>query len=440
MDATFQQLLLISIAMLLVFMNGFFVSAEFAIVKVRATRVEELIKNNVKRAEKARLLIDNMDEYLSATQLGITLASLGLGWVGEPAFAHLFEPLFAGMGFLEPVLAHSLAITFAFLLITFLHIVLGELAPKSLAIQLPEPVVLNTAVPMIWFYRLSYPMIWSLNNTALFLLRMLGVRATESAKTAHSEEELRLILAHSQEKGVLGLEERKILERVFDFGDRSVRQIMVPAQEVLFLNTEVSFQENLKLAKMHRHTRYPLCEGSLDKVVGIVHVKDILWRLQELGKEYDLRLVKRPTRFVPESKLIKSLLQEFRQTRTHLSMVVDEFGSTVGIVTMEDILEELVGEIQDEFDSELPRAMIEKTGESQYAAHGRILIEDLESELDISLEDIENDTLAGHIMTVLGRTAEIGDEITLAEKFRVRVVGMKNFQITDLTIRSIKPN
>jgi len=422
----------------LVLMNGFFVSAEFAIVKIRSTRIEELIQKNVKKAGRAGILVENMDEYLSASQLGITLASLGLGWVGEPAFARLFEPLFQGAGFLEPVLAHSFAATFAFLLITFLHIVLGELAPKSLAIQIPEKVVLNVASPMIWFYRISYPFIWSLNNTANLLLRLVGIRPISGVKTAHSEEELRLILAHSHEKGILGSEEKRILERTLGFGGRSVRQIMVPSQEVFYLNTENSFRENLELARKHQHTRYPLCEGTLDNAIGVVHVKDILWKLNELGREFDLRPIKRPLRFVPETKPIQSLLQEFRQTRTHLSMVVDEYGSMVGIVTMEDILEELVGEIQDEFDEEQAPRMIEKTGDGQYSAHGRLLVEDLEEELGISLEDDENDTLAGHVMMILGRTAHVGDEITLAGQYRVRVVGMKNFQITDLAIEPIR--
>ncbi|HLV02938.1 MAG TPA: hemolysin family protein [Acidobacteriota bacterium] len=438
MDDITGQVLLVLVAFFLVFLNGFFVASEFSIVKVRETQIQELILGGNRLARKAQKIIGQMDEYLSATQLGITVASLGLGWIGEPAFASLFAPLFSGMGALEPVLAHSVAATLAFLLITFLHIVLGELAPKSLAIQRPEDVVLWTAAPMIWFYRLSYPFIWSLNGTANFILRTVGIRPVSPQEGAHSEEELRMILARSHEQGVLGRDEKRMLERVFDFADRSVRQVMVPSVEVVFLDVEKSYEENLKIAQQHRHTRYPLCDGSLDQVIGIIHVKDLLWNLQEVGPGFDLRTIKRPVHFVPESKFIKSLLPEFRRTQTHLAVVVDEYGSTVGIVTLEDILEELVGEIQDEFDAEIPLPMIKKTDDSHYLVHGRALLEDLEQELQVTIEDEENDTIGGHIMMQLGRTAQIGDEIILADKFRVRVVGMKGLQITDLVLEKLE--
>lgn len=437
MDNAWYQAALVVVALLLVFLNGFFVAAEFSIVKVRATRIEELIKKGAKRAPWARRLIVDMDEYLSATQLGITLASLGLGWIGEPAFAELFSPLFENWGSLEPLFAHSLAVALAFALITFLHIVLGELAPKSLAIQLPEPVVMASAAPMIFFYRLSYPLIWSLNNTANFFLRMIGIRPASESETAHSEEELRMILAHSHEKGVLGHDERRLLERVFDFADRSVRQIMVPAGDVVYLDTQKAFDENLQIAVKHGHTRYPLCDGALDQIIGVIHVKDLLWRYHELGPKFELNVIQRPVLFVPESKLIKSLLQEFRRSHTHLSIVVDEFGSTVGVVTLEDILEELVGEIQDEFDQEDPTPMIQKRDEKHFLVNGRALIEDIETRFKMELNDRENDTIAGHIMMVLGRTARVGDEITLADSYRVRVIGMRNLQITDVSFEKI---
>jgi CBS domain containing-hemolysin-like protein len=421
----------------LVFLNGFFVASEFSIVKVRATRIQELISRGKRRATQAGKVVSNMDEYLSATQLGITLASLGLGWIGEPAFAALFEPIFAGLGFLTPVLTHSLSAAVAFMLITFLHIVLGELAPKSLAIQLPEPVVLATAGPMILFYKLSYPFIWSLNSTAILFLRLFGIQPAGEMESAHSEEELRMILAHSHEKGVLDLEEQRILERVFDFGDRSARQIMIPAGEVVYLDTEMSFKENLEKAIKNRHTRYPLCEGSLDKVKGTIHVKDLFCHLKELGPDFDLTSIKRPVHFVPESLLIHSLLSDLRKDRIHLAIVVDEFGSTVGAVTMEDILEELVGEIQDEFDSEVPAPMIKEESSKRYLVQGRALLDDLEPVLGVEFHDEENDTIAGHVMMCLGRTARVGDEVSLSDAYRVRVLKMRNLQITQLSIDRI---
>lgn len=383
-------------------------------------------------------MIAQMDEYLSATQLGITLSSLGLGWVGEPAFAEFFSLFFGGLGDWQPVVTHSLSLTSAFLLITFLHIVLGELAPKSLAIQRPERTVLMIARPMIWFYRVSYPFIWFLNGTANWFLRAVGIGAVSEHEAAHTEEELRMLLVLSHEKGILDRDERRMLERVFDFADRSVRQVMVPSTNVVFLDAQKSFRENIEIAHRHRHTRYPFCEGSIDKPIGIIHVKDILWSSDGGSNEIDLMSIKRPIHFVPENKLIKSLLADFRRTQTHLAIVVDEYGSSIGIVTLENVLEEIVGEILDEFDVEIPPPMIRKTGESIWGIHGRTLLEDVEKALEVRLDDDENDTIAGHVMTLLGRPARIGDEVLVANRFKVRVVGMKGLQITDLIVKTIE--
>lgn len=431
------QFAFIGIALFLVFLNGFFVNAEFAIVKVRETRLRELIQAGSRRAATAHRMVRNMDEYLSATQLGITLASLGLGWIGEPAFAKIFEPVLETLGIGSPALTHALAGGTAFALITFLHIVLGELAPKSLAIQKPEGSVLWTAAPLILFYRVSYPFIWALNGTANRILRLVGIAPTGEGELAHSEEELRFLLTHSHAHGALDRDKRRLLERVFDFAERSVRQIMVPSVEVKFLDLQKSLAENLALARRNRHTRYPLCDGSLDQVVGIVHVKDLFWNYKLIGPEFDLESVKRPVRFVPENKGIKSLLSDLRKTRIHLAMVVDEFGSTVGMVTLEDLLEELVGEIQDEFDIDAPPQMVRKTGADQYQVHGRALLEHVEAALKVEFADEANDTIAGHVMMQLGRTARIGDEITIAGGYSARVVGMKGLQITDLVLQKL---
>jgi CBS domain containing-hemolysin-like protein len=433
----FTQLALIFLGLFLVFLNGFFVASEFSIVKVRATRIEELVRSGSGLARRAQSVIQKMDEYLSATQLGITISSLGLGWIGEPAFSALFEPIFHHLGDFGVVMTHTLAVSCAFFLITFLHIVLGELAPKSMAIRRPEKILLWVSGPLSWFYKILYPFTWALNGTANVFLRLLGVVPLSETDRAHSEEELRLILADSQEKGVLDSDEGRLLERVFDFGDRSVRQVMVPSIEVVFLNTQKSVEENLNKARENKHTRYPLCDGSLDKVVGIIHVKDLFWKHRQMGKKFTLEAVKRPVSFVPSSKYIKFLLTEFRQARSHLAVVVNEYGATIGIVTLEDILEELVGEIQDEFDVEVPPPMIQKILARQYMVHGRSLLEDVEQELSILLDDTENDTIAGHVMMLLGRTAQVGDEVLVAERYQVRVVGMKGLQITDLLFHEL---
>jgi CBS domain containing-hemolysin-like protein len=432
-----SQLLLVAVALFLVFLNGFFVASEFSIVKIRGTRIEELVRKGKKRANLARGLVQNMDEYLSATQLGITIASLGLGWIGEPAFAALFLPLLSRFGSLDVVVAHTVAAGLAFLLITFLHIVLGELAPKSMAIQYPEKVILAASGGMTLFYKASYPFIWSLNKAAFLFLRIFGIHPVTELGSAHSEEELRMILAKSMEKGVLDAEEQQLLDRVFSYGDRSARQIMVPAGDVVFMDINNTFEQNMAIARKSGHTRYPLCDRSLGNALGIIHIKDLIWRMPRERFETDLQALKRPILFVPESSLIKDLLPELRKNRTHMSIIIDEFGSPVGIVTMEDILEELVGEIQDEFDNESPALMIEKIGENLYSINGRTLLTELEEYFDIKLEDEENDTVAGLVMTLLGRVANIGDEVIAADSFRIRVEAMNHLQITELSLTRI---
>ncbi len=432
------QWLFIGIAFFLVFLNGFFVNAEFSIVKVRETRIRALVRKGDRRARVAHRVIQKMDEYLSATQLGITLASLGLGWIGEPAFAHLFEPWLQSAGFTSVALTHTIAASAAFVLITFLHIVLGELAPKSLAIQRPEGSALWTATPLVWFYRLSYPFIWALNGTAIFLLRRLGLTPTSEVELAHTEEELRLLLTHSQEHGALDWSKKRLLEQVFEFAQRSVRQVMVPSLEVKYLDTQKSVEENLGVARSERHTRYPLCDGSLDRVLGLVHVKDLFQNEQNLASAAALDSIKRPVYFVPENKGIQSLLADFRKNRIHMAVVVDEYGSTLGIATLEDILEELVGEIQDEFDLGSPPRMIRRTEEGHYLVHGRALLEQVQSELKIEIPDEENDTIAGHLMMLLGRTAEVGDEVVVSDVYRATVIGIKGFQITDIILRRLE--
>jgi len=438
MDNITYQLLLVAIALFLVFLNGFFVASEFSIVKVRGTRIEELVRQGRKRAGLARGMVRNMDEYLSATQLGITIASLGLGWIGEPAFAALFLPLLSGFGRYDVVFTHTVAAGLAFLLITFLHIVLGELAPKSLAIQKPESVILAASSLMTLFYKASYPFIWILNKAAFLFLKIFGIHPVTELGSAHSEEELKMILVKSLEKGVLDAEEQQLLDRVFAYGDRSARQVMVPAGDVVFMDINNSFEENMAIARNSGHTRYPLCDRFLGNTLGIVHIKDLLLHSPRDISQADMVSIKRPVMFVPEGSLIKDLLPEFRKKRTHMSLVIDEFGSPVGIVTMEDILEELVGEIQDEFDSEQPDIMIEQAGENLFIINGRTLLSELEEFFLIEIEDDENDTLAGHVMTLLGRAAKVKDEVTVAEKFKVRVEKMNHLQITELSLKRIQ--
>lgn len=418
----------LALAFFFVLANGFFVAAEFAIVKVRSTQIIELAEQGSVRAKMAKRLIRHLDAYLSATQLGITLASLALGWIGEPAFHHLIQPLFTRFHVSEAA-ARSISATVAFVIISILHIVLGELAPKSIAIQKPVGTTLWTAHLLHTFYVITFPAIWLLNGTSRALLRVVGIEpAGEHAETAHSSEELRLILASSEKAGILSEENREIIEGVFQFSKRTARQIMVPRTDVVILSTTRSIEENLETIRITRHTRYPLCEGSLDDTIGLIHVKDLLLA-QLRGPGRSLEELKREVLFVPENSTVESLLSQFIESRTHMAVVLDEYGGSSGIVSLENITEELFGQIQDEFDRERPE--IEPLGNGRYRVRGDYLIEDLADRLKIDLGEPEEETVGGYVAARLGREVAPGDRVDLAdlaisvleaERFRVRWV------------------
>ncbi len=416
------------LAFVFVLANGFFVAAEFAIVKVRSTQITELAEQGSARAKMAKKLIRHLDAYLSATQLGITLASLALGWIGEPAFHHLIQPLFTRFQVGEAA-AKSISATVAFIIISILHIVLGELAPKSIAIQKPVGTTLWTAHLLHAFYVITFPAIWVLNGTSRALLKLVGIHpAGEHAEIAHSPEELRLILASSEKAGILSEENREIIEGVFQFAKRTARQIMVPRTDVVILSTTRTIEENLETIRTTRHTRYPLCEGSLDNTIGLIHVKDLLLA-QLRGPGRSLQEMRREVLFVPENSTVESLLSQFIESKTHMAVVLDEYGGSSGIVSLENITEELFGQIQDEFDRERPE--IEPLGNGRYRVRGDYLIEDLADRLKIDLGEPEEETVGGYVAARLGREVTPGDKVELgdlaisvleAERFRVRWV------------------
>jgi CBS domain containing-hemolysin-like protein len=415
-------------AFLFVLANGFFVAAEFAIVKVRSTQLTELADQGSVRAKMARKLTRHLDSYLSATQLGITLSSLALGWIGEPAFHHLIEPLFARFN-VPDAAAKTISATVAFVIISILHIVLGELAPKSIAIQKPVGTSLWVAHLLHVFYLVTFPAIFVLNGVSRAILKLFGIEpAGEHAEAAHSPEELRLILASSEKAGVLSEEKREIIEGVFQFSTRTARQLMVPRTDVVILSTTRTIEENLETIRTTRHTRYPLCEGSLDHTIGLIHVKDLmLAQLRGPGKP--LADLKRDVLFVPENSTVESLLSQFIESKTHMAIVLDEYGGASGIVSLENITEELFGQIQDEFDRERPE--IEPLGNGRYRVRGDYLIEDLADRLKIDLGDPEEETVGGYVAARLGREVRPGDKVELGdlaisvldgERFRVRWV------------------
>jgi CBS domain containing-hemolysin-like protein len=395
------------LGILLVALNGFFVAAEFALVKVRPTQLEPLVDAGNRRAKLARHMLRHLDAYLSATQLGITLASLALGWIGEPAFAWIIHPLLTPFVGNNPPLLHSISVTMSFLVITILHIVLGEQAPKTIAIRKAESTSLLVAFPLYFFYKVTYPVIWLLNQASSRLLKLIGISPAAEGELVHDEEELRLLLSSSKDSQ-LSTQKRELLDNIFELSHRMSRQIMLPRQDVIYLSTERPLAENLRLARRSGHTRFPLCEGDLDHVIGLIHIKDIFHRERPLTA---LTEVAREIAFVPETLELDRLLKRMRTERFHLAAVIDEYGGVSGIVTLEDVIEEIVGSIQDEFDVERPE-LVEK-GDGIYEVAGGMLVQDLEEALDVELSERDEDTIGGVVLSELGRNPAVGDRVEL---------------------------
>jgi CBS domain containing-hemolysin-like protein len=417
----------ILLAAVLVALNGFFVAAEFALVKVRPTQIEPNVERGERRARLLDHMVTHLDAYLSATQLGITLASLGLGWIGEPAFAWMLEPILRGFG-ASDALVHSVSLTAAFAVITILHIVLGELAPKSLAIRHPKPTSLWVAMPLYAFYKVSYPVIWVLNATANAVLRLVGVQPVSESELAHSEEELRLLLGSTSEE--MPEQKRELLDNIFELSHRVARQIMVPRGDVVFLSTTRPVDENLQAARTSGHTRFPLCRGDLDHSIGLIHIKD-LFRLEKAPRS--LEEIARPLSFVPETLPLDELLRRMRAERVHLAAVLDEYGGTSGIVSLENVIEEIVGEIQDEFDLERPE--IVAMGPGRYRVDGGMLVEDLEDALDLEISERDEDTIGGVVLSELGRRPRVGDAVEVGPlRLRVAEAERNRIKVLDLEV------
>lgn len=422
-------------ALFLVLMNGFFVVAEFAIVRVRSTRIEQLVAEGHTGARVVKRVLDDLDGHLSAVQFGITIASLALGWIGEPALAHLIGVPFQALGqwvpFLSaPATVHTVALVIAFTIITILHIVLGELAPKSLAILQPERMSLLTAAPLNWFYRAFRLVIRLLNGMANLMLRLFGVSQPQLHELAHTDEELRMLVSASAKGGYLDENEREMLDNVFDFSERVAREIMVPRNDMICLYVEEPIEESLRIAKEEGHTRFPLCFEEKDNVLGLVHIKDLF---KHLGECKDLRTIMRPMMMVPENISVSKLLREYQKNRAQMAILVDEYGGTAGLITIEDVLEELVGEIQDEFD-EIEEPEVEKVAPDTYEVDGALLLEEATEQFGLQL-DIEPDvdTLGGYVFTILGRQPEPGDAVEFG-RYAAEVVETEGFRITRLRL------
>lgn len=413
--------------MLLVLLNGFFVVAEFSLVKVRKTRLEELLQQGNSRASLALKVLASFDTYLGATQLGITLSSLALGWVGEPAVSALIEPLL--LTYLPELawLHGTISIAFGFTLITFLHIVIGELVPKSLAIQRAENMALFSVWPLYIFHKIGYPIIVLFNHAARAILSFLGIKAATEADLAHSEEELRMIVSASHRGGVLNQMESELIDNVFDFADRLAREVMVPRQDMICLFADDSYEENIRVVRETHHTRYPLCLEDKDHVIGMIHLRDFMDIESCNTVEKDLRTIMREILVVPEGMSVAKLLQLMRRKRIHQAVVADEYGGTAGLVSLEDILEEIVGDIQDEHD-ELTETDIQRLSDGSYEFDGRVLLDDVVELLNIRLEEHEEDTIGGYIFGILGRRPEIGDRVNIGD-YSFSVLKVNGFRI-----------
>jgi CBS domain containing-hemolysin-like protein len=434
LDRTIGIVLRLLLVAFLVFLNGFFVAAEFAIVKIRETQLHGLVVKGNRRARMASLLLRHLDASLSATQLGITLASLGLGWVGEPVFMALLQPVMKAFQIHSPHLQHTIAFVVGFSVITFLHIVLGELAPKSLAIRKPLPTSLWIAYPLWWFYRVSYPFNWALNGTALWLLRRVGIQPAADMELAYSEEELRLLLGASQRKAQTSELGRAIVLNAFDLRRRVARDVMRPRHEVTCLDTEASIAECLNVAEKSRFSRFPLAEGgNLDKILGIVHVKDLYAMRLKARTGAELTPVARKLVYVPATARLEKLLQLLLERKLHFAMVVDEFGGTVGVITLENILEELVGQIQDEFDQEKPLAV--RLDESTWEVLGALPIHDLAELVGEPIQEEEAiATTSGWVTYKLGGFPKSGDAVPIGN-FEMTVEEMDGPRVARLKLR-----
>ncbi|WP_307893756.1 hemolysin family protein [Bacillus swezeyi] len=383
----------------LIALTAFFVASEFAIIRIRSSRVDQLVTEGNKTAVSVKKVITHLDEYLSACQLGITLTALGLGWLGEPTVARLLEPLFVQWNIPSSV-SHIVSVVIAFSFITFLHVVVGELAPKTLAIQKAETISFLFAKPLIWFYRIMFPFIWALNGSARLLTKSFGVEPVSENEMAHSEEELRIILSESYKSGEINQSEFKYVNKIFEFDDRLAKEIMIPRTEVVSFPHDMKIKDMIDITKAEGYTRYPVEDGDKDNIIGVVNVKEILTACisGECSKEDTIEQFINPIIHVIETVPVHDLLLKMQKERVHMAILSDEYGGTAGLVTVEDIIEEIVGEIRDEFDIDEINE-IRKIDEGHYILDGKVLVNQVNDLLGIQLDNEEVDTIGGWFLT-----------------------------------------
>jgi CBS domain containing-hemolysin-like protein len=412
---------------ILIALTAFFVASEFAIIRVRSSRIDQLIEEGNSSALTAKRVTSNLDEYLSACQLGITITALGLGWLGESTFEKMLHPVFEGLGIPESF-NQVLSVGFAFAAITFLHVVIGELAPKTLAIQKAEWITLMMSRPLILFYKVMYPVIWLLNGSARITTRFFGLKPVSENEIAHTEEELRIILSESYKSGEINQSEFKYVNKIFEFDNRIAKEVMVPRTEIVSLSKDDTLETFLQVLREEKFTRYPIIDGDKDHIIGLVNIKEVMTDLigNEKLSERNLETYTRPIIRVIETIPIHDLLVKMQKDRVHMAILMDEYGGTSGLVTVEDILEEIVGEIRDEFDmDEIPE--IRKIKENHYIVDSKLLVSEVNDLLGVEIDDEDVDTIGGWILTE-NYEAKEGDTI-VHESYSFKILDMEEHHI-----------
>ncbi|MBT2698999.1 HlyC/CorC family transporter [Bacillus sp. ISL-40] len=421
---------------LLIALTGFFVAIEFAIVKVRPSRIDQLIAEGKKGAVAAKKVVSHLDEYLSTCQLGITVTALGLGWLGEPTVEKLLHPLLTVLNLNESV-THILSFGLAFASVTFLHVVIGELAPKTVAIQKAEIVTLYFSRPIIWFNKIMFPFIWLLNGSARLLAGLFGLNPASEQESAHSEEELRILLLESYKSGEINQNELRYVNNIFEFDERLAKEIMVPRTEISSLTLDDTINEVIKRVKSENYTRYPVMDGDIDNIIGIINVKALLTaKIMNKGNKEELKVKSyiNPVIYVIETIPIHDLLVKMQKERTHMAILMDEYGGTSGLVTVEDIIEEIVGEVRDEFDAD-EVAEIQKIKENHYLVDAKLLIEDVNDLLGTSLATAGIITIGGWFLSQ-NLDSQKGSEV-VTEGYLFKVHTISGYHISNLEVKKI---
>lgn len=417
---------------LLLFANGFFVASEFALVSVRQTRIKELANEGHSTANLTMKALNELDKYIAAVQLGITISSIGLGWVGEATLAKLIHPIFDFLPFVSQTVAtHTIAVALAFAIITFLHVVVGELMPKSIALQYPEKTTLFITKPMFIITKLFTPFIFLLNGMGNQMLKLLKIPPAHPASAVHSEEEINMIIDESYKGGILNETENFLLKNILKFTDLSAKELMIPRCDVLSVSCDITPENLQEIILENQYTRYPVYENNIDNVIGILHVKDLYSRKMQ-NMSINLSDFLRKPLLIPETMTADKLLQQFKENKTEIAIVIDEFGGMSGIITLEDLLEEILGDVQDEFDEE--ELDIKKIDEKKYIVNGLLRVEEFFEYFHIDLTEDEVETVGGLVQKQLGRIAKVNDSLKM-NNLDIKVLELKGRRIKRILVQ-----